>query len=288
MASPSQAAKPRRRSKRPVVLALIALAAYGLLMIFGGCADRLLLYPSQQPVDARGLSRLEVAAPSGGVEVWTTRTVVADRPIDAYVLHFIGNASRAEYEAQGLADDWAGNSVEIWAVNYPGYGQSTGPAKLNKIAPAALTVYDALAKRAGSTPIILSGRSLGATAALYLAARRPAAGLVLQNPPPLQRLILQHYGWWNLWLVAGPVALQVPADLNSLRNAPLAKMPAVFVLAEKDTIVPPSYAQMVVGAFGGPKKTVTILGADHNDDLAGQSLQQFRDGIHWLLSQTIR
>jgi pimeloyl-ACP methyl ester carboxylesterase len=269
-------------------LALIALAAYGLLMVFG-CADNLLLYPKREPVDTQGLKRVEVAAPGGGiVEVWTARTAAADQPIEAYVLHFIGNASRGEYEAKGLAEDWAGHSVEIWSVNYPGYGQSTGPAKLKSISPAALAVYDELAKRAGSTPIILSGRSLGTTAALYLAAHRPAAGMVLQNPPPLQRLILQAHGWWNLWLIAGPVALEVPADLNALRNAPNAKMPALFVMAEKDTVVPPPYQQMVVAAYAGPKKTVTVTGADHNDDVGGQSLLEFRDGLRWLMSQSAR
>jgi pimeloyl-ACP methyl ester carboxylesterase len=245
-------------------------------MIFG-CADRLLLYPSRQPEDTRGLMRLEVPAPGGTVEVWKTRSAPADRPIDAYLLHFIGNASRAEYEAQSLAEQTAGCSLEIWVVNYPGYGRSTGPAKLSLISPAALAVYDELAKHAGSTPIILSGRSLGTTAALYLAAHRPAAGIVLQNPPPLQRMILQHYGWWNLWLLAAPVALEVPSDLNALRTAPLAKMPAVFVLAEKDTVVPPPYAQMVVAAYGG---------ADHNDDVTGQSLAEFRNGIRWLLDNS--
>jgi len=44
-------------------------------------------------------------------------------------------------------------------------------------------------------------------AALSVAARRPVAGLVLQNPPPLRQLIMGHYGWWNLWLVAGAVVL---------------------------------------------------------------------------------
>jgi len=255
-------------------------------MIFG-CADNLLLYPRREPVGTRGLTRLEVAAPGGGiVEVWTARTAAADQPVEAYVLHFIGNASRGEYEAQGLAEDWTGHSVEIWSVNYPGYGQSTGPARLRSISPAALAVYDELAKRAGSTPIILSGRSLGTTAALYLAAHRPAAGIVLQNPPPLQRLILQAHGWWNLWLIAGPVALEVPADLNALRNAPNAKMPALFVLAEKDTVVPPRYQHMVVEAYSGPKKIVTVTGADHNDDVSGQSLLEFRVGLRWLISQS--
>jgi hypothetical protein len=40
-----------------------------------------------------------------------------------------------------------------------------------------------------------------------VAANRPCAGLVLTNPPPLRNMILQRFGWWNLWLLATPVAL---------------------------------------------------------------------------------
>ena len=87
------------------------------------------------------------------------------------------------------------------------------------------------ARRAQGKRIFVTGRSLGTAAALYVAAHRPVAGLVLQNPPPLQSLILRRHGWWNLWLLAGPIAMQVPADLNSLRNAPKVTAPAVFVLA---------------------------------------------------------
>jgi pimeloyl-ACP methyl ester carboxylesterase len=273
-----------RSRRRRWVWSLAAFAAYGFIMVFCGCADRLLLFPSTQPLDYPGESSVSVPAPSGNVDVSTIRSAPDGSEPDAYVLNFTGNASRGEYEAELVADEWAGHLVEVWSVNYPGYGRSTGPAKMKSIPPAALAVYDALAKRAGTKPIYLSGRSLGTTVALYVAAHRPAAGLVLQNPPPLQRLILQHHGWWNLWLLAGPVAMQVPADLNSLRSAPQIHVPAVFVLAERDTIVPPPYQQMVVSAYGGLKRIVTVLGADHNDPIEGKSAEQLREAIDSLLA----
>jgi pimeloyl-ACP methyl ester carboxylesterase len=279
----------RFRSRRRRRIWLLALfAACGLSMLFGGCADRLLLYPSTQPLNLPGESSLQVAAPTGNVDVCITRSTSASGEPDAFVLNFTGNASRGEFEAEIVADEWAGHSVEVWSVNYPGYGRSTGPAKMKSIPPAALAVYDALVARAGSRPIYLSGRSLGTTVALYVAAHRSAAGLLLQNPPPLQRLILQRHGWWNLWLLAGPVAMQVPADLNSLRTAPLVHVPAVFVLAERDTIVPPPYQQMVVAAYGGPKTIVTVAGADHNDPVEGQSAVQLGKAIDWLAANPSR
>jgi hypothetical protein len=29
-------------------------------------------------------------------------------------------------------------------------------------------------------------------------------------------MILRRFGWWDLWLLAGPVALQIPKDLDSI------------------------------------------------------------------------
>ena len=120
-----------RRRRRIWLLAVVA--ACGLSMLFGGCADRLLLYPSNQPLNYPGESSLAVSVPSGIVDVWTARSAPGTTQPEAYVLNFTGNASRGEFEAEIVADEWAGHSVEVWSVNYPGYGRSTGPAKMKSI-----------------------------------------------------------------------------------------------------------------------------------------------------------
>jgi pimeloyl-ACP methyl ester carboxylesterase len=167
-------------------------------------------------------------------------------------------------------------------MNYPGYGGSEGGAKLSLIAPAAMRTYDDLAKRANGRPIFLAGNSMGSVPALYVAARRPSAGLVLQNPPPLRRLILARQGWWNLWLLAGPVALQVPGELNSLANAPRVTSPAVFLLAEQDDVVPLKYQKLVADAYAGPKRLIPLTGAGHNDSVTGDADSQLQLALDWL------
>ena len=105
---------------------------------------------------------------------------------------------------------WNDRAVEIWGMNYPGFGGSAGPARLSKMGPSAVAAFDELERHAGDRPIVVYGASIGAAAALHVAASRPAdiAGLILHNPPPLREMILRRFGWWNLWLLAGPVALQ--------------------------------------------------------------------------------
>jgi hypothetical protein len=272
------------KTRRRAVL-VILLAGYTLLMIFGGCASQLILFPTRQPIDP-GTARQQFVPIAGGdrkVEVWVDRSPPAVHAEPrAYVIGFTGNATRAEQVASDAAWQWGERPVEVWTMNYPGYGGSTGKADLRAIAPAALAVYDHVAKIANDKPIFLAGNSLGTTAALYVATQRPTAGLVLQNPPAIRSLILSRFGWWNLWLLAGPVALQVPKDLDGPTNAAKVKVPAIFVLADDDTFVVPENQMKVVNAYAGPKRIIRTTGG-HNDGIGGAALRELLAGFDWLL-----
>ncbi len=171
-------------------------------------------------------------------------------------------------------------------MNYPGYGGSAGAAKLSSIPRAALATYDELRHLAGERPIFLEANSLGTSVALYVASERRVAGLILQNPPPLRRLILQRQGWWNLWLLAGPFALHVPRELNAPDTAPHVHAPAVFMLADRDETVPPYYHDIVVNAYAGPKTIIHMPRAGHNDSITGEADVQLHREIDRLWSQT--
>ena len=273
------------KSRRLAVYGTLFLA-YVLLMTFGGCASKLILFPTARPIPAAPAR--EVLIPTGAnraVQAWVDRSPAARQGGEpaAYAIEFTGNATRAEEIASFAASRFAARPVEVWAVNYPGYGGSTGPADLAAIPPAALAVYDHVAKLAAGKPILLAGNSLGTTAALYVAANRPAAGLILQNPPALRNLILTRFGWWNGWLLAGPVALGVPKELDSPTNAAKVKAPAIFVLADDDTLVVPANQMKTVNAYAGPKRVVRMAGG-HNDAIAGAVEQELFAGFDWLLS----
>jgi len=177
---------------------------------------------------------------------------------------------------------WSDRAVEIWGMNYPGFGGSTGPARLSRIGPAALAAFDELQHHADDKPIVPFGTSIGATAALHIAAQRPVAGLILHNPVPLREIILRRFGWWNLWLLAGPIALQIPRDLDSIENAKASRAPAIFLLAERDEIVAPRFHRLVVNAYAGEKRVISLPGAYHNDPIEGRALADLNDALAWL------
>jgi hypothetical protein len=122
---------------------------------------------------------------------------------------------------------------------------------------------------------------------LHIAAHREVAGLILHNPPALRQIILRQHGWWNLWLLAGPFARKIPAELDSIANARTVRVPAIFLLAEKDEVVAPRFQQLVVNAYAGEKRVIPLLGAGHNSPLERAGLAQFHSALDWLLPRNL-
>lgn len=235
---------------------LLALAMTGCL------ADVFLLHPPE-PDRKHAELRRTIADRDGAIEVFVAASVPGTEP-QAYMLCFFGNGEVAGDPVVELAQWMPPLSIELWGVNYPGYGGSEGTPSLDGVARAARVAYRAIAARANGKPIIVFGSSLGATAALHVAAHERLAGIVLHNPPPLRRLILCRYGWWNLWLVALPMALQIPHALDATANAARSKAPALFISSSDDGVVPFGYQERVMKAYAGDWKLLENRGAGHN------------------------
>ena len=247
--------------------------------------DRLVLFPTTDRIDAGAAVRKPIPFDGGELEIWTAASRLAKQggQPQIYILRFYGNADRADRWVAAEAEMWNNRAVEVWGMNYPGFGGSTGPARLARLGPAALAAFDALKQTAGDRPIVVFGASLGTTTALHIAAHRKVAGLILHNPPPLRQMILRQFGWWNLWLLAGPLAQKLPADLDSVANARVVGVPAIFLLAEKDEVVAPRFQRLVVEAYAGEKRLIPLPSANHNSPVEDVGLTHFHEALDWLL-----
>jgi pimeloyl-ACP methyl ester carboxylesterase len=273
--------------RRPPYFLGAVLAAYILMMFCTPLADQLILFPSTQRIDAHGATRETIPFQNGELEIWTARSRFAQQHnhVDAYVLRFYGNADRAERWVALEADAFGEHAVEIWGMNYPGFGGSAGPARLARMSPAGLAAFDAMKSKADNRPIYVFGASIGTAVAMDIAANRDVRGLVLHNPTPLRQVALRKYGWWNLWLLAGPVALQIPRELDSVANAKRIHVPAIFLLAENDEIVPPKFQRLVVDSFAGEKQVITLAGAYHNSPIEGPVVAEIHRAYDWLFGR---
>lgn len=272
----------RKRAVRRVLLVCIFLLVV-IPLLSAGCADQWVLSSNHESIDPGTARRKMLGVGGRNVECWIARSPGArDLEPRAFVLFFVGKGDRTERWIGAVANAWGARPVEVWGMNYPGSGGSDGPPRLAAVGPDAIATYDALKQVAGPRPIFIHAGSFGTTAALCVAARRHVDGLVVQNTPPLRQLILGHYGWWNLWLVAAPVAMQIPPDLDSRANAASCTAPAVFISAGADTLIPPRYHRLVIDAYAGPKRVIDMPGAGHDSPLTREAARQFNEGIDWL------
>lgn len=233
-------------------------------------AERLFLWPTRDAIPTHAERRLL----AHGIEVWVANAQANPRAI---VLRFYGNADRAERWIDGEAQGLSG--IEVWGVSYPGFGGSEGNASLKGVALAADTAAAAAFARAAGRPVIVFGTSMGTAAALRVAAEHPVRGVFIHNPPALREMVRGELGWWNLWLLAGPVSWRIPRALDSIANARAAKADAVFALSGDDEIVPPKYQRLVEAVYSGEKRTIVMPGRRHNDPLS--------DEVHAALRQAL-
>jgi uncharacterized protein len=269
----------RRRRLLLVVPVLIGCA----VLCVNCSADRLIVGENHDRIDPAGARREVMQVEGRAVECWVARSPGGKiQEPQAYVLFFIGKGGRVDEWITRVADSWENKPVELWGMNYPGSGGSEGPIEVARVSPNALALYDKVANIGGARPIFVQGGSFGTAVSLSVAARRPVAGVILKNPAPLKELILGAYGWWNLWLLAGPVAAHVPADLDAVANAARCKAPAVILLSGSDDVIPPKYHHLVVDVYAGPRRLIDMPGSGHDAPLTREAADAQRDAMAWI------
>ena len=246
-------------------------------------ADRLILQPTRHDIHVLERRPYRFLHGDGELEVWVHRVGLDTHGApDLYLLEFPGTANRAEHYTDFLEDCWSRRSVEIWAVNPPGYGSSSGTAGLKKLPAMAERALQEIRRVAGDIPVIAAGGSLGSVSALYLAAQHKVEGVMVQNPPALREVILAQSGWWHFKWATRMIARQIPRELDSIANAQRATVPALVVTAQQDRVVLASIQRQIINAYAGPLKVFSMPDADHDTPLMESDLEQLRPMVSWL------
>lgn len=252
-------------------------------------ADRMIMRPSKHRVSALGKQQRMIPFRKGEIEVWTQRVGTTDiDEVDLFVLKFQGTAGRAERSTYHPMDYWSDLRAELWSVNPPGYGGSSGTASVKSLAAMGAATYEEMAKIANGRPIVVMGNSLGTVNALHLAANYPVAGLILRNPPPLRQLIVGMYGWWNLWIGAWHISTKVPKAICSIRNARAATCPAVFVSSCRDETVPQIYQERIFREYKAPHRLLRLEKARHTTSLNLKEQREYAKHLDWLRKEALQ
>ncbi len=98
-------------------------------------------------------------------------------------------------------------------------------------------------------------------------------------------MIIGQFGWWNLWLIAGPLSLKAPADLGSISNARASRAPAIFLLAQNDEVVAPRFQTLIANAYAGEKILIPLPHSGHNSPISDAALLAMNRALdHWFLT----
>ena len=97
------------------------------------------------------------------------------------VLYFHGNRDNVNHYAR-YAMDFTKHGYEIWMVDYPGYGKTTGKLTEENLYMQAKEVYKLARSKFKGDRIIVYGKSLGSGIASYLASKKTCRRLILETP----------------------------------------------------------------------------------------------------------
>ena len=151
-------------------------------------------------------------------------------------------------------------AASIYAFNYRGYGNSEGKATQESLFEDALAIYDYIsAQHSHNARIVIVGRSLGTAVAGYLATQRDIHGLILLTP--LSSAIAN--GQRMLPFLPVKYLISHPFDLTSMAKD--FSCPVLVLIAEADTVIPPSDSQQTYDAITSPKHLVRLPGVGHGN-----------------------
>jgi abhydrolase domain-containing protein 17 len=152
-------------------------------------------------------------------------------------------------------DDLRNAGFGVFAYDYQGYGTSEGKPSESAAYDDESAAYDFLALNLGTPPdrIIIFGRSVGTGPAVQLAARRPAAALVLQSP------FLSAFRVLTRWPL-------LPFDrFPNYRRIAHVHCPVLIMHGTADQVISLWHGQKLFQLAREPKQFIAVQGADHND-----------------------
>lgn len=156
----------------------------------------------------------------------------------------------------------SGPMSEHWGwlmINYRGFGLSQGSPSERTVLSDAKRIYDWARSHQDidGNNIVVLGRSLGSYVAIAVAAARKVRAAILATPFDSAEALGEQY-FFGL-----PVGWLLQGRYNPGLMAPMVSAPALFVLAENDSVTPVKNGLALARRWGGFAKTVLLAGAGH-------------------------
>jgi fermentation-respiration switch protein FrsA (DUF1100 family) len=178
-----------------------------------------------------------------------------DKPI---ALYFQGNGGGLDLRAHRFVR-LAQAGIGVLALNYRGYGGSSGRPTEAGLLRDADAAYRFAAERHGAERIVLWGESLGTGVAVALAASQPVARVLLESPFTSTADVAAAIYWFL------PVRLLMLDQFRSDQRIGNVAAPVMVLHGARDTVVPIRFGEQLYAVIRAPKQFVRLADAEHND-----------------------
>ncbi len=201
---------------------------------------------------------------------------VPDSVCKGVVLYFHGNRKNIERYAR-YAGNFTKNNYEVWMMDYPGFGKSTGDRGEQIFYADAAILYKMARARFSKDSIIIYGKSIGTGIASQLASERDCKELILETPYYSIDALFSHYAFMY------PVSWMTKYHFPIYKYFEKIEVPITIFHGTNDEVIPYSQAEMLMEpwneTYSLTRKLVTIEKGKHNNLNDSPLYQQELDKI---------
>lgn len=174
------------------------------------------------------------------------------------VLYFHGNRGNIlRYAPQAPA--FTRQGYEVWMMDYPGFGKSTGERNERILYEDALTLYKMANAAVPVEKIILYGKSLGTGIAAQLATVRSCKRLILETPYYDMPAVFRRY------LPVYPLNWMLRYEFPTGSRMAFIHAPVSIFHGTRDGVIAYRNAQRLAREFKPGDELITIAGGSHNN-----------------------
>lgn len=186
------------------------------------------------------------------------RFLSTDTITKGIVLYFHGNKRNISWYAK-YPPYFTRHGYEVWMIDYPGFGKSTGKLTEENLYRWADIMYRFALSKFSADSIIIYGKSMGTGIAAHLASWQKCRQLILETPYYDFPSVIKHY------LPIYPVDRMIHYKIPTYRYLRLVQAPVTIFQGTDDRLVTYSNAKKLIPLLKPGDEFVTIEGGSHND-----------------------
>lgn len=245
------------------LLAIGMLGAYVAVLALLYARQREMMYP-RNPARAEIASANLPSAEEVGLTTADGERLIAwavpPRDGKPVLLFFHGNAGNfgrpiRQARFRALTQDGTG----LFAVNYRGYGGSTGTPTEGGLAQDARAAYAAAVARFGAERLVGYGESLGTGVVLKLAAEVPLKGVILEAPYLSTAAVAQQLYPYI------PVGLVMHDQFHSDQVIGKVTAPLLVLHGQHDGVIPFNQGEALYALANPPKRFIRFPEGNHEN-----------------------